>query len=826
MVDIKYKLFPHQKECLEYSKNHNKFILGDQMGLGKALSMESRLYTPNGYILMKDVKPGDVLLDECGNKCNVTDVYYQGVKPIYKVTFTDGSSVECCEDHLWYVNTPGRKYEGKPYTVKSLKELIVDYKSTSNTSCGKRVFRKYHIPIVSNIEFEQQKVLIEPYVLGVLLGDGCLSSVYYKYGQTIHYCSTEEDIAQTIRNMGYCVKRDRNDQTNNRIISRSIVEGLQYYKLDGKHSHEKFIPKEYIYNSQECRIKLLQGLIDTDGYVSKEGNLFYDTTSEQLAYDCIEIIQSLGGTCRLRSKVGKYKKDGKEIMCKTAYTLSINLPEYITPCTTHYKLIRYKPNTKYKPRRLIDNIEFVGNKECQCISVDSLNRLYITDNFIVTHNTLEAICVGLTKKEEARHCLVICCVNGMQYSWKNEIENATYEKAKILGSRIGKKTKKLTIKGNKEKVEDLQNLGDEYFLITNIESFRNSDVVNLIGDLCRKGKIGMCIIDEFHLGAKSHSSAQGKAIHKIRCKYKMVLTGTPLMNSPMDLYNLLKWLNVEKHTYYQFENYYARKGGFGGYQIIGYKHLDELQETLDSCMLRRMKDEILDLPPKIYKYEYVDMYSEQTKLYREVKKGLVETMDEILEINPNPLALLTGLRQVTECPQLINEEVTKSAKIDRMVELVDEIVGSGEKVVVFSNWAKVVQHTITLINPEYNPKLITGEVGVEDRQRIVEDFQTTDNCKVLLGTVGAAGTGLTLTAATNVIFLSEPWTYANKVQAEDRCYRIGTTDNVNIITLITNDTIDEGVHETVMLKKDLSDAIVDKTVEGLDLKKLFRNLLK
>ena len=88
------------------------------------------------------------------------------------------------------------------------------------------------------------------------------------------------------------------------------------------------------------------------------------------------------------------------------------------------------------------------------------------------------------------------------------------------------------------------------------------------------------------------------------------------------------------------------------------------------------------------------------------------------------------------------------------------------------------------------------------------------------------GTGLTLTKANNVIFLSEPWTYANKVQAEDRCYRIGTTDNVNIITLITNDTIDEGVHETVMLKRDLSDAIVDKTVEGLDLKRLFRNLLK
>ena len=325
---------------------------------------------------------------------------------------------------------------------------------------------------------------------------------------------------------------------------------------------------------------------------------------------------------------------------------------------------------------------------------------------------------------------------------------------------------------------------------------------------------------------KNSQSQQGKNIHKVVCKYKMLLTGTPLMNSPIDLYNLLKWINVERHTKYQFENYYCRKGGFGGYQIIGYKHLDELQEQLDSCMLRRMKDEVLDLPPKIYKYEYVDLYPEQKKLYNEVKTGLIEKMDEIVELSPNPLAMLTGLRQVTECPQLVNETVDKCAKLDRMAELIDEIVANGEKVLVFSNWSKVINEAVKMVDKSYNPQVITGEVKVEDRQRIMKDFQTTDNCKVIFGTIGAAGTGLTLTAATTVIFLSEPWTFANKEQACDRVYRIGTTKSVNIITLITNDTIDQGVHDTVMLKKDISDALVDKTVEGIDLKKLFRNLLK
>lgn len=825
-MEIKYELYQHQKECLDYSKKKNKFILADGMGLGKALTMDSKLYTPTGYMLMKDVKIGDVLLDEQGHKCHVLGVFPQGTKSIYKVTFTDGSSVECCEDHLWYVNTPKRKYRGQPYVVKSLKEIAKDYKSISNTKCGKGVSRKYHIPLVSNIEFEPKPVLIDPYVLGVLIGDGCLTQLRYKKGATVPYCSPEEDIAQNIRNLGYEVLRDSNNLINNRIISRKLMEGLNYYGLVGKYSYEKSIPKEYIYNSTDCRVALLQGLIDTDGYVGKDGNLFYDTTSEKLAYNVIELVQSLGGICKLHSKVGKYKKDGNPVECRIIYTLAINLPNDIIPCSTTNKLTRYKPNKKYLPRRLIDNIEFVGNKECQCISVDSPNRLYITDNFIVTHNTIQGICVAIDKKSEVKHCLIVCCVNGMQYSWKHEIENATYESTRILGDRLGKKTKKWSIKGNKEKLEDLNNLGEEYFIITNIEVFRNKDMVDKITTLCKKGIIGMCIIDEPHLGIKSISSTQGKNIHKVVCKYKMLLTGTPLMNSPIDLYNLLKWINVEKHTKYQFENYYCRKGGFGGYQIIGYKHLDELQEQLDSCMLRRLKENVLDLPPKIYKYEYVDMYPEQKKLYNEVRMGLVKDMEEILEINPNPLAMLTGLRQVTECPQLVSSSIDKCAKLDRMVELVDEIIASGEKVLVFSNWSKVVNEAIKRVDKSYNPQLITGDVKVEDRQKIMEDFQSTNNCKVIFGTIGAMGTGLTLTAAKNVIFLSEPWTFASKVQAEDRCYRIGTTSSVNIITLITNDTIDEGVHETVMLKKDLSDAMVDQKYTGIDLKKLFRNLLK
>lgn len=139
----------------------------------------------------------------------------------------------------------------------------------------------------------------------------------------------------------------------------------------------------------------------------------------------------------------------------------------------------------------------------ECLDYSKKKNKFILADGMGLGKTLQGICVAIDKKSEVKHCLIVCCVNGMQYSWKHEIENATYESARILGDRLGKKTKKWSIKGNKEKLEDLNNLGEEYFIITNIEVFRNKDMVDKIATLCKKGIIGMCIIDEPHLGCLS-----------------------------------------------------------------------------------------------------------------------------------------------------------------------------------------------------------------------------------------------------------------------------------------------------------------------------------
>ena len=133
-----------------------------------------------------------------------------------------------------------------------------------------------------------------------------------------------------------------------------------------------------------------------------------------------------------------------------------------------------------------------------------------------------------------------------------------------------------------------------------------------------------------------------------------------------------------------------------------------------------------------------------------------------------------------------------------MMELVEEVANNGGKVIIFSNWAKVIEPAAALLE-KYNPACITSNVKDKDKQ--IEKFKTDKSCHVILGTIGCLGTGFTLNEANTVIFLDEPWTSADKQQAEDRCHRIGTKGTVNIITLMCKDTIDERIHNIVKNKQ-------------------------
>lgn len=445
-------------------------------------------------------------------------------------------------------------------------------------------------------------------------------------------------------------------------------------------------------------------------------------------------------------------------------------------------------------------------------------------NYALTHNkfllgdeqglgkTKQALDIAVARKHKMRHCLIVCGVNNLKWNWYKEVEIHTNEKAHILGSRVNRKGKTV-IGSSAERLADLKQIHDEYFLITNIETLRDKSIQSQIKKMCNDGIIGMTIIDEIHK-CKNSQSKQGKAIHCCCSYYRLALTGTPLMNNPVDLYNVLKWLEVENHSLTYFKNLYCEMGGFGGYEIIGYKNLDQLENSLNKNMLRRRKEEVLDLPPKIYTDELLDLDSSQDKLYRDVTNQIIEDIDRIMLL-PNPLTELIRLRQVTSNPNILTSKNITNVKYDRIVDI---LKSTTDKVIIFSNWTKVINPLyIKLSSLGYNPALVTGES--KDPILEMNKFQSDNTCKVILGTTPALGTGYTLTAANTVIFIDEPWSKAIKDQAEDRCHRIGTKGTVNIITLICKDTIDERIHQIIKDKGELSDRIVDgKAVQPSDIK--------
>lgn len=426
--------------------------------------------------------------------------------------------------------------------------------------------------------------------------------------------------------------------------------------------------------------------------------------------------------------------------------------------------------------------------------------------------TKQALDIAVARKHKMRHCLIVCGVNNLKWNWYKEVEIHTNEKAHILGSRVNRKGKTV-IGSSAERLADLKQIHDEYFLITNIETLRDKSIQSQIKKMCSDGIIGMTIIDEIHK-CKNSQSKQGKAIHCCCSYYRLALTGTPLMNNPVDLYNVLKWLEVENHSLTYFKNLYCEMGGFGGYEIIGYKNLDQLENSLNKNMLRRRKEEVLDLPPKIYTDELLDLDSSQDKLYRDVTNQIIEDIDRIMLL-PNPLTELIRLRQVTSNPNILTSKNITNVKYDRILDILESTT---DKVIIFSNWTKVINPLyIKLSSLGYNPALVTGES--KDPILEMNKFQSDNTCKVILGTTPALGTGYTLTAANTVIFIDEPWSKAIKDQAEDRCHRIGTKGTVNIITLICKDTIDERIHQIIKDKGELSDRIVDgKAVQPSDIK--------
>ena len=373
-----------QNICNSELSNKN-FLLTGPAGCGKAQPMYSKILTPNGFIEMKDVQIGTKVFTAKGNIGKVSGIYPQGIRPIYEITLQDRTKIRVSDEHInvfyRYNDNMGIREDYKMTTM----ELINFFKTSSYKL-------RMDIPV---IEFENNSPLpIDPYLLGVLIGDGCLH-------KNFRISNPEQDILDKVN----AILKDQWDMQLLKLSSTkcdyklSKIPGTTYkYGSDSlrstlkdlgllTNSVDKYLPKQYLLTSKENRIKLLQGLFDTDGTISKNGTVTFTTCSQQLSEDFAFLVRSLGIRDTISTSKSKYRKDGEYIYTGTiCYDHHLKISNSLKFFTSDKHTKAWHPRM-FEPMRNITNIEYVGDEECQCIMIDHPEHTYISDGFIPTHNT-------------------------------------------------------------------------------------------------------------------------------------------------------------------------------------------------------------------------------------------------------------------------------------------------------------------------------------------------------------------------------------------------------------------------------------------------------
>lgn len=363
----------------------NRLCLSLPPGTQKCQPLYSKVLTPDGFIEMRDVHVGTKVIAGNGKVTTVISTSAVHSRPIYELTFDDGSKTRCSDNHIWHCQTRDDRMRGNKYRDVELHDMLHNIYLEN----GKRA--NYSIDYVEPVEFEERKLLLHPYVMGALLGDGGLS------GGSVVLSTRDQELVDTFNRFlpdGYALKHhDRvsylvhGHEGNNAKAGSLVSIAIKKYGLWGHRSHEKFIPKDYMYASKEQRLWLLRGLLDTDGsaypiYVC------LTTVSKQLADDIRELVHSLGGYASCVQKPSSYRKaDGSYKRCRDAYTLTI---QFASGMDEIFALPRKRD--VYTPKRsvikrFLKDVQYIGEEDCKCILIEDPCHLYITDDYIITHNT-------------------------------------------------------------------------------------------------------------------------------------------------------------------------------------------------------------------------------------------------------------------------------------------------------------------------------------------------------------------------------------------------------------------------------------------------------
>ncbi|MFF2325786.1 MULTISPECIES: PhoH family protein [unclassified Streptomyces] len=364
---------------------------------GRSQPLFTNVLTPDGWRPIGDLQVGDLVIGSHGEPTPVLGVYPQGERDIYRVSAQDGSWTLCCGEHLWTVRTASDKRRDEPWRVLETEEMIGNLRAAHA--------HRYELPMLTApVSFPEREVPMDAYALGLLLGDGCLTGT-----TTPSFATEDPEPAEALEGSlpGVSVRhRGGPDHAPNRVqapgdvvtLENPVTRSLRELDLMGTRSHSTFVPDVYLYNSADIRIAVLQGLLDADGgpvaQADRTCRVQYSTTSIALRDDVIALVQSLGGVAYTRRRAAEGRApglaNGREVRHRhDSHIVDIRLPEDIEPFRLSHKAEKYRAaGGGGRPTRFIDSIEPAGREETVCIQVAAEDSLYVTQDYLLTHNTL------------------------------------------------------------------------------------------------------------------------------------------------------------------------------------------------------------------------------------------------------------------------------------------------------------------------------------------------------------------------------------------------------------------------------------------------------
>lgn len=691
-------------------------------GSGKAQSLNSKVLTSTGWKRMGDIIVGDHVVTPSGNTSTVIGVFPQGKLPLYRVTFHDGSSTLCCDEHLWTVNMPSNWWSAKTTTQTVPLSTLREFMCRKNSN----VFTPGNISVQTTapVNFPAQKPCdIPAYLMGALIGDGCLSQP-----NSIVFSSVDDHILTLVNEhskaFDVCLKhKERCDYGLTKIQSQNtfppskntLTQLLDSYKLMGCTSLTKFIPTCYKTASISERFDLIRGLFDTDGTVDKSGNVSYATSSYQLAKDVQEILWSLGATCSIKTKVPTYSYKGNRKVGNISYTLHVSIDDrtmlFSLPRKKERCISQFGAGRITHGRRVI-SIKLESEDEAQCIMIDDPAHLYITDDYIVTHNTFMCAALVTAYDKLGIKSITIVPDQSLIRQTKRDYLNLGLDTGEYSG-----------------KVKSL----DHKHIVSTWQSLKNNPII--IRDF------NMVIVDECH-GLKGNILQKILIEHCINVPYRFGFTGT-LPKEDAD--------RMAVHV-----------------AVGRVKHIMKAHELIEMGVLAKLQIDILQLEENMHP-QYEEFCKENEGIPGTIPTYIQYKDGYFPDFSTERSYLHRNLTRIDWIAELIN--LKRDAKYGNVLCLVDSIP-FGRKL------AERIPGAIFVNGQDVK------DAGA--RQKIYDMFKD-HNDLVVIATVHIAGTGLSIRRIYNLVFVDIGKSFIRTVQAIGRGLRTADDKDSVVVTDICSD---------------------------------------